>query len=187
MPMVNYIVENFLSKTEENNIESLTKSANFNWNFTPNIIPGSKEIWHGTVIERGTNPFQMVHRFDVNKTNFQNIVSPIFNFLAKEFNSDIQILKSKFNLLHKSNDDMHHYPHLDVDEPDAVYSSIYYVNDSDGDTYFFSDNGEILYTVTPSKGKMVIFDSNKFHASSSPLKNDYRIVLNIVFKLRESI
>jgi hypothetical protein len=100
----------------------------------------------------------------------------------------------KFNLLYKINDDTHHFPHTDVDElENNVKTAIYYVNDSDGETYLFnekapkhSDSVTIYKTVMPKKGKMLIFDSNTFHSSSSPIKSNIRIVLNVVFKIKDN-
>jgi hypothetical protein len=75
-----------------------------------------------------------------------------------------------------------------VDE--NIKTAIYYVNNTDGDTYIFNekvpkqkDGVSVYETVTPKKGKMLVFNSNQFHASSSPINNNIRLVLNIVFKV----
>jgi len=67
------------------------------------------------------------------------------------------------------------------------------VNDSDGDTYLFNEFGpkesnEITTRtrISPSKGTLVVFDARRFHASSSPVNNDVRIIMNIVFKFTAS-
>ena len=92
------------------------------------------------------------------------------------------------------NDNTHHFPHTDVDElENNIKTAIYYVNDSDGETYLFNemapkkfDSVTIYKTVMPKKGKMLIFDSSRFHSSSSPTKSNIRIVLNIVFKIKDN-
>ena len=56
--------------------------------------------------------------------------------------------------------------------------ALYYVNDADGDTFFFDRNREVINRVTPKKGRMVVFDGLTLHASSMPSK-DYRISLNL--------
>ena len=73
----------------------------------------------------------------------------------------------------------HHCPHVDFEEPHTT--ALYYVNKSDGDTFFF-DFKEVDH-VTPERGKMIVFDGLDKHASSSPSKG-YRIALNINFKPR---
>ena len=58
---------------------------------------------------------------------------------------------------------------------------LYYINDADGDTFFFDSDGMIIHRETPERGKMVIFDGSIFHASSSPSKN-IRMTLNINYE-----
>jgi hypothetical protein len=79
--------------------------------------------------------------------------------------------------------------HVDYAKPHKVL--LYYVNDSDGDTillkqkYPFSHNkisgltqGEILQTISPKKGRVVMFDGSHFHSSTIP-SNQLRCVINI--------
>lgn len=101
--------------------------------------------------------------------------------MSIEFQSNIRILRCKFNFLPRGTDPTYHYPHIDNSEQ-GMMTAIYYVNDSDGDTYFFENYLEITNTITPKKGRMVLFDSNKLHSSSSPINSEYRIVMNTVFK-----
>ena len=58
---------------------------------------------------------------------------------------------------------------------------LYYINDADGDTFFFDNDGKIIHRETPERGKMVIFDGLTFHASSPPSKN-IRMSLNINYE-----
>ena len=87
-----------------------------------------------------------------------------------------------------------HMPHTDKEIPwnkscDHV-TALYYVNDADGPTYFFNKKfGEdlsgmhIIDQMSPKKGRLVIFNSNQYHASSSPINSEKRIVINIVLKV----
>lgn len=63
---------------------------------------------------------------------------------------------------------------------------LYYVNDSDGDTYFFDDI-ECIKRVPPVKGTAAVYPSNTYHASSTPIKTETRTVINIVFLPRENM
>jgi hypothetical protein len=78
-------------------------------------------------------------------------------------------------------------PHVDSNEDHMVF--LYYINDSDGDTYFFNERyGEdpkeftVMQTVTPEAGKAAVFSGDIFHAPSAPIKSNYRAVINIDFK-----
>jgi hypothetical protein len=91
-------------------------------------------------------------------------------------------------------DKIHGVPHVDgyTDIPYKV--GVYYVNDSDGDTVLFKQttddttpvdvmNGklDIDQTLSPKKGRLIIFDSNIYHAVGKPKKN-VRSVLNYHFR-----
>jgi len=73
---------------------------------------------------------------------------------------------------------------------------IYYLNDSDGDTYIFNETNDqfsveydrdvvsknsftIKQTISPKKGRIVIFPGQYYHASSYPKKSIFRSVLNV--------
>lgn len=90
--------------------------------------------------------------------------------------------------------------HIDFYEPH--YTMLYYANDTDGDTVFSTVNelslteienefekfnhanqqSKILKTVSPKKGRCVLFDGLIYHASSTPTQNE-RFVINYNFKL----
>ena len=65
---------------------------------------------------------------------------------------------------------------------------IYYVNDSDGYTYIFDkmfdqkNPNETKFgeykTVAPVKGRAVLFNGLYYHAGSSPVKSQSRIMIN---------
>lgn len=104
-----------------------------------------------------------------------------------------RVLRLKYNFLDKKNFPEYSYnmPHHDaVPENKKLYSIVYYLNDSDGDTYLFDQfaiddrpiTGKLSLNqkVSPKKNSAVIFESNRLHAGSNPKSVDRRYVINIV-------
>tara|TARA_Y100001963_G_C6761642_1_gene439784 strand:+ start:328 stop:888 length:561 start_codon:yes stop_codon:yes gene_type:complete len=72
-----------------------------------------------------------------------------------------------------------HNPHTDNNKPHIV--GLYYPNETDGDTFFFDDDLNVIHQEPPERGKMVVFDGKTLHSSSSPSKN-VRFSLNINYE-----
>jgi len=74
----------------------------------------------------------------------------------------------------------HFSPHTDMPHLERWLSAIYYVNDANGPTYFFRDDGTILTKVEPKKGRLVAFDGTIKHGGGIPT-NGYRCIINYNF------
>jgi hypothetical protein len=135
---------------------------------------------------------QYSHAASFNNTKMSDIHdlgSNILHAFAKKHGIKIkEILRIKANILNKTDKQNHiHPPHVDMTKPHLVF--LYYVNDSDGDTVFFnekysSEKTPILTvnnSIAPKSGSAIVFDGLTYHASSSPINAEERIVLNINF------
>jgi hypothetical protein len=106
----------------------------------------------------------------------------IFSLVRDDLNiSEFSILRCKANIVPKQakkTDLSRNPPHVDLFEPHLVV--LYYVIDSDGDTFIYEKNttDKIIERISPEKGKLVIFDGDYYHSSSPPEKNNVRIVIN---------
>ena len=104
--------------------------------------------------------------------------------LDKPFISRLQ--RAKANLIWQDpayQRQAHHMPHVDSFESGAE-SFIYYVNTTDAPTKFFNQSGDVVHTQESVAGCGVLFDSQTYHAGSSPTDTPYRVVLNFVFSPR---
>jgi hypothetical protein len=122
------------------------------------------------------------------------IIQPIFDNLLKLENvQEVFIERIKINTLFRDQElkkDMFNVPHTDNIDP-AFKTFLYYVNNSDGDTYFFNNFSTdqspfdllLSKSFSPKKGKGILFPSNQFHASSNPNSYLRRLVINFVYKV----
>ena len=126
---------------------------------------------------------------------YANILSGI------ESKTNIKI-KSVFNAriqlqlpLLTEKDKIYGIPHVDARVATNYYVVVYYVNDVDGDTVLFKqtiNNAtpqdiidcklDIDKTVSPKKGRAVIFDGDIYHSVGKP-KTDMRCIVNFNFKV----
>lgn len=69
----------------------------------------------------------------------------------------------------------HMAPHVDYHFEHTVV--LYYINDADGDTVFYNNQGQIIKRVTPKKGRVVMFDGLTLHSGGIP-KTGPRCIVN---------
>lgn len=191
-----FVVHDAIPKAQQDQIEKLTSDSRFPWFFSEGTILPDDIEQNPWVVNVGANPIQFVHNVSPEHCAYIDTVSPVFNAIAMMFRSNLEIIRAKFNLLTQSSDQTHHLPHTDTDQNNLCYTSIYYVDDSDGDTYLFNEHGPrdtngpnevtVLDTVPPTKGSLLVFDARRFHSSSSPVISHKRTVMNVVFKVKNT-
>lgn len=90
-----------------------------------------------------------------------------------------QIIRVKANLMTREPEQIVNPRHTDDEQEHIVL--IYYINDSDGDTHIWLDDGSVE-KVSPKRGRGVLFPGHLLHASSTPVDHRYRMVLNFNLK-----
>lgn len=179
------VVDNLLSKKTINEVQEYFEKQ-VKWSFCYYATgPGDEEFYNENAIETPQFVHVAYHSF-LDEKNQQSIdyISNIFDNVIEKFNFqviDINRLKINCTLKRTDFEGKHHPAHKDMIGPGWV-SCIYYINDSDGPTVFFSETGELVQEVQPKKGRFVLFDSTLNHAGTCPTQNDYRLVSNLVFR-----
>lgn len=206
------IIENIISKEWQEDI--LKYVYNLPFMYTPGTsyqqhLNGEPlSFVHGLdyfIDENTTDTAQFVH-----SSLFSGVVSPDQSISYSEFRPFLYMvqenIKRKIKLvtrvkvncvLQNTNfkDTNYNIAHVDTSTINKnTFSAIYYVNDSDGDTFFFNEHCKedsliekltIKERITPKMGTMVIFPSNQFHASSNPIKSKSRFVVNFMFEMED--
>jgi len=181
-------------------IERLMVSGGFPWFFYTNVngtVRPEDRAGHQTVIfdeSRYEESFGFSHLlFPTDQPN-----SPLFHYpkqlLGLFFNRyhirPHKLLRVKANLLVRSarpSGARPFAPHVDMPVPHWVL--IYYVNDSDGDTVILDktypdrENASVLHSISPKKGRAILFDGRHYHCGTCPSEHDTRIVFNYDFTI----
>ena len=190
------IIEDVLPVEQADWLEDMLTSNSIGWNYIgdgsrPNADPENVRLFpsfaHPIYAKYDDNPFgdrDMMQRFEcLNHT------------VCAKSGLDIENMDRIRLGMHIPNPSWHghHGPHCDQAVPHTVV--LFYVTDTDGDTYFFDhedkidplgygydgeDEYKIIDRVTPKKNSMVVFDGLTTHASSYPTKGQ-RITINYNF------
>jgi len=189
-------IDDVIPKLYKNQIEAECTSARMSWFFsaeTGRAVPGAETNYGG-------------FSNTVFHTNEAGAASPVMTALLMPllfafcdqakvpFN---RLLRIRLGLLPRPPADaLHHNPHVDFYQPHQ--NALYYVNDSDGDTFIFNETFEqvsqeqsfvyarekkftIATRVSPRKGRMVGFDGKQYHASMHPTQASHRIAIAFSF------
>jgi len=124
-------------------------------------------------IDIRSNPKSKLNR------NFPFVVKLINHLQQTYIPPDYKVERLMFNMQTIRPQWTMNAPHPDFLQKDHI-TILYYVNDSDGDTYFF-DGQECIDRVSPAKGMAVMYPSCTMHAGSTPTKTDTRVVINMCF------
>jgi len=152
------IIDNFLPIENFKEIQKIFLSENINWHFRPSINSKADK-----------NLFQFDHCFFDNMmiySDFFSLLQPIF----KKLNCK-SLIRAKLNLTTQTTKSIFHGYHIDYENNKTA---IMYFNTTNGKTYF-----ENLDPVDCIENRLVSFNSNIKHSSSSCTDRLRRVVLNI--------
>lgn len=179
-----YTIDNVISIAEQNDLEDLFTSQGLAWVFFKDIALSSSEIKKlgitkltpgiGCYILQDNPKFVNQKLLDKVKIIPERACKVINRECKEIFNVRSFMQFPLVEELRKEYDN----PHIDINYEHLV--CLYYVNDSDGDTFLFDkiDNElKIKKRITPKKGRVLLFNGNRYHASSGPT-NGIRCIIN---------
>lgn len=186
------IIDGVVSNAYQDAVEEALLSVRFPWYLNRNTVDEAYGSVYGT--ENTIEAPQLTHTFIRQRTpqsEYAQFISLIPNtlMLTENVRTD-KPYRVKANLNFKVPNcarTEHFTTHVDLygedkKSLDGVITCIYYVNDCDGDTIFFSPNGkEEIGRVSPKKGRIVYFDANIPHAGQPPVNADLRCLINFNF------
>lgn len=164
------IYNDFFTEEESNVFLNLLDKCEIPLFFSPTTTGGAENLEDETP--------QFTHLFYQDNTP-SFLYDTWFNIFQKipEVSSR-PLIRAKLNLQTTSGRDLIHPPHNDGDAGSTSF--LYYLNDSDGPTVFYT--GKKPEKVYPKKNRLVRFPANLLHSSSTPNKSMFRAVINIVVK-----
>ena len=200
-------IEDFIPPRYQQHLKETVLDSKFPWYFNRDI---TSPLWfwkenhlNDSTLEVEDSSFtgfmHILWGREGKESDFYDIFVPLLYSMEEKINMSIkdliQLRLGLFTL--NKNRQPYHVPHVDYQNDGLKYTAIYYLNDSDGDTFFFNEfldpnikrfiNGydpslfTVAKSVKPKQGKLVLFDGRRYHASSYPESTPERMVLNINF------
>ena len=196
------VIEDFLPESYMEELEKTFLSSNFPWYYLPHTAKSSNQEYDVDVIntQYTRDSHQFAHNFYTENTgansSYFDLVKPLFWFLEQKTGARCHhVFRGKVHTLLREPDfpqDSHNPAHTDVfsNDSDNLMILLYYVCDSDGDTFVFNemvvpgvtvDSVSLMKRITPKKGRAILMSAKQFHASSPPRLNNRRVAINFVF------
>ena len=195
------VIDNFLPESYSNQILSDVKRE-LQWFYSSSTSKQVNEQPLSYVVDENTfdyGQFECVVKssyrgFKPQHPTYFEFIKPMMYIAQNHVDRKIiSIHRAKINLLLQqplAPDNHYNIAHKDTNLLNH-YSMVYYIDDSDGDTFLFNEfwgdklpeKLTLFNRVSPKKNRAVIFDSNRFHASSNPRINRERYVINFVLSV----
>jgi hypothetical protein len=200
-----YSFDNIVDVEIQNQIEKYVYDKNLDWDIKTNITKNEG------INTNYSFPAQVISppHIDKNILKFIDIIiDNSLNMINKKLVKKYRIKINK--TIPHSIDINEEYRLLHIDKAEPHVTIIYYINDSDGDTLIFNDennkhlknikefmnndnfldfkNFELSKSISPKKGRVVIFDGNLWHYGKYPTKSERNIInINLVIEGVKSI
>lgn len=193
------IIDDFLPDIYQDSLKTLLLGPEIGWIFAPYSVTQGDTSKYYHIDEPFKEHIQFRHIFvydgEIQSPFFKFIVPLLASFESTTGKKIKSMHRIKANLLMPQSGTPVQQPHTDGmnfdtgEHPASGKTTLlYYVDTSDGDTVLYNEyfKGEPVglltkqQSVTPVKGRAIIFDSDQLHAGSCPVNSDYRLVINCV-------
>mgnify|MGYP003133354446 FL=1 len=167
------VYDDFISSTYQYVIKEFIESPETHWHYQPYMDDnnaGYSQFVHA-VFDKEEN---------INDHLLHNLICGLLSKIKDELCPQAFHIRTRAILQTPiPNPPKHYNPHIDTSNNLGI-SFIYYTHDADGYTYLIDKNNNVLDSVTPKQGRLIMFPSNQLHAGSPP-KEGRRMLLNTNF------
>jgi len=188
-----YTFDNIVDIEIQNEIENYVYNKNLDWNSIQNVTNTAG------IHTNYSFPADILSevKIDNNILKFIDIIiDNSLNKINKKLAKKYRIKINKTIPYHIDANEEYRLLHIDKMEPHVTI--VYYINDSDGDTLIFNDennkhlkdikefinndnfldpkNFKLTNSISPKKGRVVVFDGNLWHYGKYPTKGERNII-----------
>ena len=182
------IIDNFLTKTYHKNILEILAGDKFEWVYNDNITGPAWTAQMAHPEPPHFNEYGFTHTFwneEKGATSpFAPFIQPLLYQILDITNCDL-IWRARADMVTWSKEDFIYPAHIDYPFPNTA--TVFYVNETDGDTIFYNAKRTDVADykdlkeydrVSPKANRLVLFDGDFLHTGCSPTKHKQRILIN---------
>lgn len=179
------VIDNFLENSYHGHLLAELDSFSFPWYYQRNISYADNH--HVNKENLGNFGFGFwIKKDEWTDTGMTKFLMP-FCYKVADFLNATSIIRVRVDMTVFNPLNHIHQPHIDLNVPH--YASVYYVNDSDGDTVLYNEryNGNeleemksltVMEKIEPKANRLLLFDGMYYHTGHSPSKHKNRIIIN---------
>jgi hypothetical protein len=194
------IFDNIIPKGYQDALEELITDELFDWGYANDVVWDQSSLRKGQSLKQVNDGFGHMLCVPKHESKHWPFIKPFVYHINEALGEDAKnIFRVRVNLMLRAYPEDMPWNNEHIDSPTPHYTGIYYVNDTDGPTYIFDqkvtdiqhknwtqdvvlnyiNNTEftVAQAVEPKKGRLVVFNGQRFHASSKPRDNQNRIVI----------
>jgi hypothetical protein len=183
------IIDNFLPEAAHQKIHETGRDMNFPWYYIENASFGSDHFFPENALETSALIHMLLRKDRMEKSTFITDFLPLLDKIERNFNVDL--IRVRLAMKHQQfgfTENNYNMPHIDHRFPHL--SMIYYVNESDGDTWLFNEvltdiNADdpteftVQHRVSPKPNRLLVFNGLQYHTASNPINSNERVIINI--------
>jgi hypothetical protein len=194
------IIDNLLPERYTEELEKLITGTLFEWFYAKDIAYEKHDE-----LKQVNDGFSHIFHLPSYNSKHYDFVKPMLYHIEEKLGIKMHtIIRVRANLLQKAHpgDMTWNNEHIDYGGPHWV--GIYYLNDTDGPTYVFDQRLSqipaknktdkvindfvrdteftVAQAIEPKRGRLAVFDGDRFHASSKPRDHNARFVIAINWK-----
>ena len=181
------VFDDIIPKENQDEIEAVLLSEGFPWYYQDCTVCPVMAGEHQEKVPEWVPDLQLTHRFVYDGIVDSKWTAGLDDVLLKPLfgDAEVQLIRIKSNFqISNTFEIRENPPHIDSDEYEHNVC-LYYVNDSDGDTVLYNEDGTEMERISPKKGRALFFRGDIYHTSSRP--KDFRTRLVINMNLKNSI
>ena len=181
------VIDDFLPREDFEKLQELVMSREFPWYY----VDCASAPFGAFVPDNATETIGWVHIAFSKNNNTRSQALPVFanllDIIVEKFNVEIIRVRASMKSYKKGfTESNYNLPHVDYFFPHV--SIVYYINETDGDTWVFDQ----MYTeqpepkeftvkqrVSPKPNRLLLIDGLQYHTASNPINNDCRVIINI--------